>query len=214
MCVFARRTEQALDVAIERPQHTDARMYQEVATFSGADQATDRGLPLIEALLCLWQFHDVVGGILQRGELAAPGSGIGSPKSRFQPRLATGAPVRRLALVTIEAAIFLDGPSLLIAPFLKIGIATLWQIVSPCRFERCTRVLEVYGSSASLLARHAARVEAAMPLPRFCRVCHARSFDDHPDANASKVDVPGSRAIVDAFAGEGGHALLKRGPNA
>jgi hypothetical protein len=46
-------------------------MHQEVATFGGADQATDRGLLLIEVLLSLRQLHDVVSRVFQRDELAA-----------------------------------------------------------------------------------------------------------------------------------------------
>ena len=40
------------------------RMHREVATFGGADQATDRGLPFLKVLLSLRQFHDVVGSSL------------------------------------------------------------------------------------------------------------------------------------------------------
>jgi hypothetical protein len=42
MRVFAISIEHALDVAIECPQHADARMHQEVATFGGADQINDQ----------------------------------------------------------------------------------------------------------------------------------------------------------------------------
>jgi hypothetical protein len=45
-------------------------MHQEVAAFSGGDQATDRGLPFIKILLGLRQFHDVVGSIAQSQQLA------------------------------------------------------------------------------------------------------------------------------------------------
>jgi hypothetical protein len=69
MRVLAIGTKHALDVAIERPQDADARVHQEVATFSGADQATDRGLPFLGVLLSLRQFHDVIGGVLQRDKL-------------------------------------------------------------------------------------------------------------------------------------------------
>jgi hypothetical protein len=69
MRVFARLIKHALDVPIECPQHTDARMHQEVAAFGGADQAGHRGLPFLEVLLGLRQFHDVGGGILKRDEL-------------------------------------------------------------------------------------------------------------------------------------------------
>jgi hypothetical protein len=144
-------------------------------------------------------------------ERATRGNSIGSSKRRFQPRSATSAPVRRHALVPIEAAIFLSRPRLLIAPFLKVGFAALGQIVSPCRFERRACCLETRSAPISLLSRLTARVEAAMPLPRLGGVRDARSLDDGSYAHAGIVDVPGHRVIVDAFAGESGHAPLKRG---
>jgi hypothetical protein len=71
MPVFAIWIEHTLEVTIERPQHADACVHQDVATFGGADQTTDRGLPCLAVLLSLRQFHDVIGGILQRDKLAA-----------------------------------------------------------------------------------------------------------------------------------------------
>jgi hypothetical protein len=59
-------------------------------------------------------------------------------------------------------------------------------------------------------ARLAARVKSAAPLPLIRRRRGARSLDDHPDADAGIVDVPGFRQVVDAFAGEGGHYPSKR----
>src|ERR1035437_9104699 len=103
---------------------------------------------------------------------------------RFQPRSGTGAPVRRHALVTIEAAMLLSRPSLLIAPFLKVGRAALWQIVTPCRFERRARSLEVSRGAVPIVARIAAGIEAAAPLPLIRRWRSSRSLDDHPDADA------------------------------
>jgi hypothetical protein len=38
MRVFARLIEHSFDVPIERPQHADPRMHDEVAAFGGADQ--------------------------------------------------------------------------------------------------------------------------------------------------------------------------------
>lgn len=46
---------------------------REVAAFSGADQATGRGLPFLEALLGLRQFHDVIGGVFEGEQLATAG---------------------------------------------------------------------------------------------------------------------------------------------
>jgi hypothetical protein len=73
MMVLARRVEHALDVAIERPHDADARMHQEVATFGGADQASDGGLPLVELLFGLRKSGDVVSGIFEGDELSTIG---------------------------------------------------------------------------------------------------------------------------------------------
>jgi hypothetical protein len=51
MFFFAIRIEYPLDVAVQRPQYSDARMHQKVAVLCGANQATDRGLPFVELLL-------------------------------------------------------------------------------------------------------------------------------------------------------------------
>ena len=44
-------------------------MHHEVR-LGGVDQATDRGLPFLEVLLCLRQFLDVIGSIAQSQQLA------------------------------------------------------------------------------------------------------------------------------------------------
>jgi hypothetical protein len=73
MRVFAIGIEHPFGVTVQRPQHTNARVHHEVAAFRGADQAGHRRLPFLESLLGLRQFHDVVGGILERDELATAG---------------------------------------------------------------------------------------------------------------------------------------------
>ncbi len=78
---------------------------------------------------------DVAVGILERDELATARNGIGSLNRRFQPRLATSAPVRRHPLTPIEAPIFLGRPVALIAPFLEIGVRALRQEHLPRLFE-------------------------------------------------------------------------------
>jgi hypothetical protein len=45
-------------------------MHQEVPALRGADQATDRGLPLVELLIGLRKLVDVNAGIQQGDELA------------------------------------------------------------------------------------------------------------------------------------------------
>jgi len=53
----------ALDVAVQRSQHSDPRVHQEVAALGGTDQASDCGLPFGQVLLGLRQLHDVAGCI-------------------------------------------------------------------------------------------------------------------------------------------------------
>ncbi len=88
MSVFAIRIERPFDAAVQRPQDPDTQMHQKVAALGGADQATDRGLPLVELLVGLRKLHDVSAGVLEGDELAPSGSGIGSSNGRFQPRSA------------------------------------------------------------------------------------------------------------------------------
>src|SRR5216684_2258579 len=58
-------------VAIERPHHPDPCKHQPAAAgFRGIDQVLDRDLPALLLLHVLRQLHDVVGGMLQRRELA------------------------------------------------------------------------------------------------------------------------------------------------
>ena len=64
-------------------------MHQEVAALGGADQATDRGLPLVELLIGLRKLVDVNASIQRVMSWRPPGSGIGLSNGRFQPRSAT-----------------------------------------------------------------------------------------------------------------------------
>jgi hypothetical protein len=50
MRMLSRCSEHPLDIPIERPQHTDARMHQRFTIFCGHDQRLDRGLPRIKIL--------------------------------------------------------------------------------------------------------------------------------------------------------------------
>jgi len=110
----------------------------------------------------------------------------------------------------IKAAILLCGPSFLIAPGLKVGFAALRQEISPGRFKRHASGLKAGAGAIALLARLAARIEAAMPLPRLRSARDAGSFGNQANTDTGIVDVPGHWPIVDALAGEGGHAPLKR----
>ena len=70
MRMLSRCSEHPLDIPIESPQHTDARMHQKSAIFCGHDQRLDRGLPRLKILFGLGKLHDVVGGIAQSHQLA------------------------------------------------------------------------------------------------------------------------------------------------
>jgi hypothetical protein len=69
MRVFAGRIKHPLNIPIESPQHTDARMHQRSTIFCGHDQRLDRGLLRFKILFGLRKLHDVVGGIAQSHEL-------------------------------------------------------------------------------------------------------------------------------------------------
>lgn len=56
---------------VERLQHADTRLHQEVSAFSGTDQATYRGLPRLKVLFGLGKLEDVIGGLPERHKLAA-----------------------------------------------------------------------------------------------------------------------------------------------
>ena len=64
---FLTISKRSFDVAVA--QHPDTGMHHEVR-LGGVDQATDRGLPFLEVLLCLRQFLDVIGSIAQSQQLA------------------------------------------------------------------------------------------------------------------------------------------------
>jgi hypothetical protein len=73
MRIFARGIEPPFDVAIERPQHTDARVHQWTAIFGRHDQRLGRCLPFLEVLLGLRKFQDVIGRILECDKLPPAG---------------------------------------------------------------------------------------------------------------------------------------------
>src|SRR6266852_4146135 len=59
-------------IAVERPHHPDPRKHQPAAAvLRGIDQVLDRNLPALLPLHVFRQLHDVIGGVLQRGEPAA-----------------------------------------------------------------------------------------------------------------------------------------------
>ena len=70
---FPRAVARIWLAVVQRPQHSNPRMHQEVAALGSTDQAPDRGLPNFMVLLGLRQLHDVGRGVLQRDELATAG---------------------------------------------------------------------------------------------------------------------------------------------
>jgi hypothetical protein len=138
------------------------------------------------------------------------GSCIGSSNGRFQPRSATGAPIGRHAFVTIEAAIFLSGPDLVVAPFLKVSFAPLGQIISPCCFECRTGSIETRCCAVPIVARIAARIEAAAPFPAIGVHRVAGAFGDGANVHIAIIDEPGFLADVRIDAA--GEAFLNAHP--
>ena len=60
-----------LRIRIEGAEHCDPREHPPAAAaLGGIDQVFDRDLPAFLMLHVFGQFHDVVGGVLQRHELA------------------------------------------------------------------------------------------------------------------------------------------------
>jgi hypothetical protein len=62
--------EYALDVSVRGLKHPGPRVHCWSKAFVRHDRATDRGLPFLVLLLGLRQFHDLVGCVLQREQLA------------------------------------------------------------------------------------------------------------------------------------------------
>jgi hypothetical protein len=88
-------------------------MHQRAAAFSRHDQHLDGSLPLVVLLLCLWEFHDVVGGVLQREQLATIRQNDRalewSVLAGFRhPFLITVTPNRRKAQVSMTSLRLLD----------------------------------------------------------------------------------------------------------
>lgn len=105
-------------------------------------------------------------------------------------------------------------PRRVVQPFPEVGLAALGQVFPPCRVERSARSFEAGRGAVPFIAGIASGIKSANPLPAIRRPRSARAFDDHADAHAGEMDVLGFRAIVDAFAGKGAHAPLKRGGEA
>jgi hypothetical protein len=94
MRVFPVEAEHSLDVAVQRPQHSDPRIHQRPSAFSSHDQRLGRRLTCGMALLGLRELHEVVSGILQVTSWRPRGNGIGSSNWRDHVMGTSGAETR------------------------------------------------------------------------------------------------------------------------
>jgi hypothetical protein len=120
----------------------------------------------------------------------------------------------RHALAPIKATIFFSRPGLLIAPRLKIGFGPVQQEDGPCRLEIGACLVESRRRASGALARMAAGVEAAMPLPGLPGIRDARALDDQADPDPGIMDVPSHGSVIDALAGEDGRGPMMARPAA
>ena len=138
-----RVAERALVVSMEGPHPAGSRKHRGTAVLGDEYQRMHRVLPLWRLAL---EFGKLL--VMQRpaysGVTSAPPltSSIGSSNKRFQPRSGTRPPIVGHLLAAIKPAPFFGNPRQMIAAFLKISFAVLWQMVAPCAFERGARRLE------------------------------------------------------------------------
>ena len=62
--------EHTRDVPVQRPQHPDPSVHQEVPALSGLDKDPAGGLPFLKLLLGPRQLRDVIGSVFEREQLA------------------------------------------------------------------------------------------------------------------------------------------------
>jgi hypothetical protein len=82
MWVFAIGIEYALDVAIQCPQHADARKHCRPVLFGDQDQAFHGCLPLWRLVLGPRKLRDVIAGVLERDKLATAAAQISAHPSK------------------------------------------------------------------------------------------------------------------------------------
>jgi hypothetical protein len=104
-----------------------------------------------------------------------------------------------LALV-VPARIFGSMISRILAPFLEVGFAAFRQIVSPCRLERGTGIIERRSGAVSLFTGIAAGLKSAMPFRLIRRRRCAGSLLDQTDADTGIVDMPMLRLFISLLA--------------
>ena len=121
MRVFARRIEHPLDVAVQCPHDADAHHHGRPVELDDQEQGFDRGLPFLEILLSLRQFHDVVGGVAQSYQLAP---------TRQQDGIIERAGPGGSGLGSCDLSAFGDAPSAQVAFFFAAStVALSGQIV-------------------------------------------------------------------------------------
>jgi hypothetical protein len=72
-------------------------------------------------------------------------------------------------------------------------------------------LLEIWRCAATLLARSAAGIETAQPLPLGLSVRVADAFDDGADMDITEIDLPAVGAVRVLASGEIGHGRSNRG---
>jgi hypothetical protein len=87
MLVLPRRVERAFDMAVQRPHDTDARKHRWPSQFHDQHQTFDRGLPLVELLVGLRKYGDIIACVFEGDDLAPSDRTIGSSKQRFQDKV-------------------------------------------------------------------------------------------------------------------------------
>jgi hypothetical protein len=123
--------------------------------------------------------------------------------------LLNAPPIWRHPFAPVEAAIFLSGPRLMLAPRLEVSVGPLRQEGAPRDLECGASGLERHGGTGAAFARSTAGLEAAIPLPLGCCAGVADAFRDRADLHVAVVDAPAFlRETAIASAGEGGHGPI------
>jgi len=93
----------------------------------------------------------------------------------------------------------------------EVGFSTSWEVFLPCRLKARTRLFKARRVAGTRSAAVVDRIEADIPAPLPGVSRQPRLDRDRSDLNVTVKDVPAVGAFGVRTAGEGGHALLKRG---
>jgi hypothetical protein len=147
------------EYALKCQHHSDVSAKEWPAIFRCRDVGFSRRLLFSALLFGSGQRYDVAACVAQGYEQAATGQGDwiieGAGPKALNPMLALAVPPR----------IFGSVPGRILAPFIEVGFAALWQVVSPSRFKCGSRLIERRSGTVSLLAGIAAGIKPAMPFP-------------------------------------------------